>query len=711
MMHSRVIAHSVSRVLVAAVVATTVAVAIATTLATGAGAQGARPPGDTATGASLRRDTLESVVIRATRTPAAPAAARATISRDQLQRTAAGHDAPLVLASTPSATVYSEAGGYSGYSYIRLRGLDQTRLNITLDGVPLNDPEDQVLYFSNVPDFLGSISSVEVGRGVGASTFGTASFAGSLNFRSVPLATTPRSAQVELTAGSFNTWRTSVQGTTGVGPGGFAAHGRLSRQGTDGYREHSGNDAWSGFGSMGWFGARDALKVSVLAGSSGTRLAYLAASESDLAVNRRINPLTGSEGDRFHQEMVSMQYSRALARDVSATVMTYRNSAAGAYDVSFGADPGGGLSIGNFALAHVWYGATAALTWTTPEFALATGATLSDYHREHALAMRPALTDRTYANTGVKRDAAGFMKLTWNRGPFRFGADLNVRRAAFRYRPSANAGIAPASVSWTFANPRAGVTWTVSPGVSLYATAGRTSREPARGDLFAGADDLNADNAADLIPLDRVRPEELNDFEGGIVWHNARGSVALNAFDMEFRNEIAAIGALSLTGSPLRKNVPRSYRRGVELEGAYRFHELGTLTANLAAMRSRIAEYADGASGKLYHDVEPVMSPPVIGNVRWDVPLTGPWSVAVGGRYVSRAHLANDGNPALVTPAYSLVDVALRWTRGDGEVRVDLNNALDGNAYAGGYTDGTSRYFYPIASRNVLLTLRVPLGR
>ena len=116
-------------------------------------------------------------------------------------------------------TSYSDAGGYSGYSYLRLRGIDQTRINITLDGVPLNDPEDQVLYFSNVPDFLNSIQSVQVQRGVGSSTFGTASYAGSMNFQSVPLATTPRGGDVELTGGSFGTMNGSAQYSTGISDG------------------------------------------------------------------------------------------------------------------------------------------------------------------------------------------------------------------------------------------------------------------------------------------------------------------------------------------------------------------------------------------------------------------------------------------------------------------------------------------------------------
>ena len=283
--------------------------------------------------AKQKRDSLETVVIRAARATIAAPSAQSTIDRTTILAQFAGQDAPLFLQRAPSMTSYSESGGYSGYSYVRMRGIDQSRLNITVDGVPLNDPEDQVLYFSNVPDFLSSIQSVQIQRGVSASTFGTASYAGSLNFQSVPLASTARGGELDLTGGSFKTLRASAQYSTGVLGGGWAGYARVSKQHTDGYREHSGNDAQSAFVSGGWFGARDVLKFSGFAGVSGTREAYYAASEAELAVNRRVNPLSDHEGDRFHQELANLQYAHTVSDNVQFTVTGYRNSAAGAFDV------------------------------------------------------------------------------------------------------------------------------------------------------------------------------------------------------------------------------------------------------------------------------------------------------------------------------------------------------------------------------------------
>lgn len=647
-------------------------------------------------------DSLETVVVKAVRATLSPPAAQSTITRDDIAKTFTGQDAPNFLNAMPSMTSYSDAGGYSGYSYLRLRGIDQTRINITLDGVPLNDPEDQVLYFSNVPDFLNSIQSVQVQRGVGSSTFGTTSYAGSMNFQSVPLATTPRGGDVELTGGSFGTINSSAQYATGLSDNGWAAYARISKLHTDGYREHSGNDSQSAFLSGGWFGVRDAVKLTGFDGVSGTREAYDAASEADLAVDRRVNPLSDAEGDRFHQEMVSLSYTHALLNGATFTTTAYRNSAAGAFDVLV--DP---TEIDNFYLAHVWYGVLSAFSIHEGDLSLDFGAHVSNYHRMHALSIRPDFVDREYTNIGFKDEQSAFAKAALDRGAFRFSVDLQFRDAQFRYQPDPNAGVSGQAVSWQFLNPKAGVTWHESGApLTLYASFGRTSREPARNDLFDGADDLNSSNAASILPLTQVKPETVNDYEGGGTWARADFSLNVNFFAMEFRNEIAAIGQLSLTGSPLTENVAASYRRGVEFDGSWRLSDRVKATSNLTLMKARIINYFDAPSGNTYNNVEPLMTPPVIANEQVEVQLTSSLSLIGAARFVDQMHLANDGNDALVVPSSWLFNGTLSWKTGKAEFRVQVNNLLNTNAYAGGYTDGVTRYFFPIATRNVLFTTR-----
>src|SRR5260221_3165454 len=209
-------------------------------------------PGDSARDSThvRRAQQLEAVQVTAIRGRAAPISAQ-TITRSELQRSYTGQETPILLQRAPGVTAYSESGSASNYSYILLRGIDQTRINITLDGIPLNEPEDEALYFSNFPDFANSISSVQVQRGVGSSAYGTASYAGSVNFESIPVGSVRRGGEIQLTSGSYNTIRESLVLQSGLSPSGFAGYVRGSSQRTDGYRFNSGNRSRSAFASGG----------------------------------------------------------------------------------------------------------------------------------------------------------------------------------------------------------------------------------------------------------------------------------------------------------------------------------------------------------------------------------------------------------------------------------------------------------------------------
>lgn len=653
---------------------------------------------DTLKTARAVRDTLEAVVVRATRAGGAPPTSQTTIDRASIERSYAGQDAPLALQGLTGVTASSDAGSFSGYSYLRLRGMDQTRVSISVDGVPLNDPEDQVLYFSNVPDFMNSMQSVRVQRGVGASAFGTASYAGSLSFESIPIATTARFVEAQLTGGSWGTGRASLEGATGLGHG-WAAYGRVSGQETSGYRAHSGNRSRSAFGSVGWFGTRDAIRFTGFAGRSHTQLAYYAPSEAELAVDPRANPMSPLERDDFHQEMASLQHTRAIGARTTLTTTAYRNSAAGEYDVAVGAD------LWNFNLAHVWYGLLSTVAWSGPRLALAAGAHVSTYHRDHFLFVRPDLASRVYDNTGFKQEQSAFVKATWTRGTIDWHGDVQLRRAAFQYRPTAGAGIGEPEADWLFVNPKLGLSWRAQPSLSVHASLGQSGREPARTDLFAGADDVDASIAPEVLPLTRVKPERVLDLEVGV--RVARRSVALgvNLFAMRFRDEIAAIGAFAITGSQLRRNVDRSTRMGVEVEGSWRARPSLLLTANATLMRARIAEFTDEGSATTYRDVPPLLTPGVTANLlaAW-TPSRGP-SLSLALRHVGRSHLANDGNRALIAPAYSLADASAELPVGRHAVRLQVQNLMNATAFANGYTDGVTRYFFPVATRSALATV------
>lgn len=648
---------------------------------------------------------LEGMTITAIRGGAigegAPLSQR-TLTRDEIEQRSFGQEVPLLLQGTPSVTSYAETGNYWGYSYTRLRGIDQSRINLTIDGIPLNDPEDQVLYFADLPDLASSVESVQIQRGVGTSSAGTASFAGSINFETAPLAASGE-AQLQIEGGSFASKRASAEYRSGLLANGLAFYGRLSDLQSNGYRYHSGVLGRSGLVSAGYFGTRDVIKVMATAGLLHDTLSYLAVPDTALTRDRRINPLQPTELDRFGEQLVSASYTRLLSTVSSLSTTVYRISASGNYDVAIDPD------LWNYHLDFVWYGLTSAWSWQSDGIRVNVGVNANRYARDHYAFVRPDLADAQYFNTGHKGDVSGFAKVAYDVGRATVFGDIQTRRAEFRYVPDAHADIAPRSISWTFLNPRAGVTYRVTPSLALYGSYGVTGREPARGDMFAGFDNLDTSNVAFVGDLSRVRPETVHDAEAGITLATNAVRVQANLFSMDFHNEIEPIGALSYQGLPLRKNVRASYRRGVELDGRMRLTKALTASANATLMQARIADYTDDASGQSFHDVPPLLTPRIVSAQRLEWQPAAALTLWGEGRYTGRSQLDNTGNPALVLPEAYVLDASASWRFASGRHALELrgNNLTNSKRYGSGYGSGDTPYYYVLPPRNLFVTLKL----
>lgn len=646
---------------------------------------------------------LERVTVTAIRGGSADEGApvsQRTLTRDEIEQRSFGQEVPLLIQGTPSITSYAETGNYWGYSYVRMRGIDQSRINLTIDGIPLNDPEDQVLYFADFPDLASSLESVQIQRGVGTSSAGTASFAGSMNFETAPLASAPE-ARLQLEGGSFGSKRGEAEYHSGLLSNGLAFYGRLTDLQSTGYRYHSGVLGRSGLVSAGYFGARDVVKVMATAGLLHDTLSYLAVPDTDLAHDRRINPLQPDELDRFGEQIVSAAYTR-LFGDASLSTTLYRISSRGNYDVAIDPD------LWNYHLDFVWYGLTSAWTWQRDRLRVNAGVNANRYARDHYAFVRPDLVHDVYFNTGHKDDASGFAKVSYDIGQATLFGDLQARQAQFRYIPDIHADITQQSISWTFLNPRTGLTYRLTPGFSAYASYGATSREPARLDMLAGFDNLDTSNVAFVGDFSRVKPETVHDVESGITISTSDLHVQANLFSMNFRNEIAPIGALSYQGLPLRKNVHSSYRRGIELDASYRLTPTLKASANATLMRARIADYTDDSSGESFHDVEPLLTPSVVTGQRIEWNAARSISLWAEGRYTGQSHLDNTGNPTLILPAAYVVDAsAVLHLKSRYALEIRGNNLADSKRYGSGYGSGNTPYYYVLPPRNVFVTLQL----
>jgi iron complex outermembrane receptor protein len=646
---------------------------------------------------------LERLTVSAVRSTDAAPVARTTLDRTQLDRDYSGQDVPLTLKQAPSVTAYSESGSLLNYSYFRVRGIDQSRVAITLDGIPLNEPEDQQIYFSDFPDLTSSIQSMQVQRGVGTSTYGQAAYGGSVNFATRSLTGTPRATTMEVGGGSFGMARATLAANSGALDNRWAFNGRLSGMRADGYRYGASSAANSAYGSAGYFGDRNLVKFTITTGLERNGQAYTPVTEDELLLDPRTNPIAGV-GDKYRESFASLSWTRLLSPNASAGITGYGFTTRGFYDYPSGTD----APALRFNSSSRWVGAIAAAHSQNGGLTIDAGAHTMAYSKDHEFDERADVGYPGYSNTGFKTEASAFAKVSYLLGTATLFGDLQVRTAEFRYRPTDGYGLDDVSQRWSFMNPRAGVSLQANERLNLFASYGTTGREPTRGDLFAGADDVTPDDAPALLPLDRVTPEYVNDLEVGAAMSFDRLRVTMNVFDMRFRDEIARTGATTPLGYDIRANVGRSYRRGIEVDALFALASSLDLGVSVTASRNRIDSYTDEGSGNTYTDVEPILTPSFLTSQQLTWRANERLTLTADSRYQGLSYLAPFGDEFLTSPAFHVLDSGLRYRMGSSTLAVYGRNLLSRRAYpSGDVSGGVPRYFILApASIDLTLTLR-----
>jgi iron complex outermembrane receptor protein len=650
---------------------------------------------------------------------------KTNLDREQIDTLSYGQDVPQLLQYTPAMTWYSDSGIGTNYSYFSLRGIQQTRINMTFDGAPLNDPAEHALYFNNFHDFTNTVDSIQVQRGVGTSSVGSPSYGGSVNFASSPPAQ-DRSGDLRLALGSYDTKRASFGYESGVFENGFSVGGRFSYADTDGYRDNSGTKHQTGFFDAAWQGQRSSLKLVSFFGEVETQLAWLAVEPEILQVDRTFNPLDEEERDNFRQNFAQLKYTRALRNDTLLTASLYYNGANGwfrLWDV-----PAVKRNLLQYGIDQAFVGSMVTASKSFDRLSATVGGHFNDFRGDHTLDIHG---DRIYENTGFKQTANAFGKLEYRLGDWLLFGDLQLRWADFSYEGDIDLG----SVAWTFLDPKIGVRRFVSPRLSVYASLGRAQREPARLDLLLGED-----NATVPHDLEAVRPEEVLDFEAGIDFNTPELALQANLYAMEFTDEIALTGELSEIGLPIRTNVDESYRRGLEIDLKWQMAEHWALLHSSNLSRNRIREWTQfydvydeqgswiDSQPITYRDVPPLLTPEVIANLGLEWARSGA-SIALMGRYVEHSQLDNTGLEEFQLPSYTLVDLRASvnlgrwWASANPRLTLFINNLLDSeDPYPSGYSyqfinqdssgqqtlDGIP-YYYPLATRNAVLQLELNL--
>lgn len=611
--------------------------------------------------------TLEEVRIEGVRANSNSPIPQTTIRKAEIQKFHQGYELSQLLDDTPSITSNSDGGHPYGYTYFRIRGIDQTRINMTLNGVPLNEPEDQGVYFSNYPNFLETISSIQVQRGVGTSTNGVSSYGGSINFIGNTGETREFSGKV--TAGSFNTRLGNLTISSG-NVNGFSGFLNLSSYETDGYRRGSGGTGSSAYFGGGYKDGKNIFRLTLFTGRSKNGMSWLPVSESDIRIDPRTNYNENDAWDDFSQTFTQFEYNRLFSDNLKLTTTLFYTKLKGEYDYYM-------VGTNYFFLDSDFYGLNTNLNkkYKSGEFNLGVNGNM--YSREH----KSTFEFDSFKNNGNKDDGNVYAKINHNIGNLTLFGDVQFRSVRFTYDGS----VEMPTQQWNFFNPKFGLKLKADKGLDVYGFVAKTHREPTRSNLFGGS--------SNFVELSNIVSESVLDYELGFNYKDNKTLFNFNLYYMDFKNEITSNGEYGENSLLLFYNVDRSYRSGIEINVLYKFDNGFGINYNNNLSKN-------GISGT---DEVQLYSPEVIQNFTLSFDKKG-FSSSISAKYHSSSFIdtAND----FTTPSFIIFNSNVGYTYKHFSLYLSLINLTNQQYYTNGSVFNGERQFFVNAPLSYNSTLK-----
>ncbi len=628
-----------------------------------------------------RYKTTEEVIIASTRPPKNAPVSQVTRNREDIERVYQGQDGGFLLEElSPSIVTYSESGtNLSNYAGIRLRGIDQTRVNMTLNGVPLNDMVDQGVFFSNFTDFGNSIESVQIQRGVGTSANGTSSYAGSINFESINLEKSEAGGNIMFTTGSFGTVRGGAEVQSGLLKNNTAFYLRYTETHSEGYRYNMGTNARSFFFSGGYFGDQHSFKLTGFNGRSKNGLGYFPVAISDIENDPRTNYVSENDVDDFGQFMTQLQHIYAISETKNLVSSVYYSGAGGDFPFGF-EDFDGSFSQINYPLYNDHLGAMSTFNAEFFDRALNTnvGVHANRFFRNNVEQIVPNYTTPYYIDHTRKDEISIFAKSNYDWKSFSFFGDVQARSVGLIFYPDQDflgELVTIPQRDWLFVNATGGVSYKITNQLIGYASFGRTGREPTRFDIL-GSTQINPFNLPLAQDVNQVVPEFVNNAELGIRWNSKKLAMQLNGFFMQFENEIAPIGEFIPQGFvQVYRNQEASQRYGAELDFSYQFLPQFNISGNLTYMQATISAYEDVATGETFENVTPILSPELNAQVVLSYSPIENLTFSLRGRFLSDAFMELTNDPDFIVPQSLVTDFRVRYKfYKEHSINIQLNN-------------------------------------
>lgn len=692
----------------------------------------------------------EEVTVSATRASNNSPTAFTNLSKKDIDKNNSGRGFEYLLEQTPSTVVTSNAGAGVGYTSIRIRGSDATRTNVTLNGVPLNDAEDQGVYFVDLPDLASSVDNIQVQRGVGTSTNGAGAFGASINIQTTTRHDTAY-AELNNSAGSYGTIKNTVNVGTGLLGGHFSFDGRLSRMNSDGYIDRAFSHLKSYFLSGAYYGKNSVLRVNIFSGYEQTYQAWDGVPEDSVkAGNRRYNELGyiasnnsyyKNQTDNYSQNYYQLLYDQQLGSKLSFSGALHYTKGYGYYEEyknadslkNYGITPvtiGGTTIEATDLVRRLWlnndfYGATYNLNYKADDkLNMILGGAYNEYKGAHYnnLEWTQQSTnvppDYEYERDNAKKtDFNIFGRAEYHIGKVLFYGDLQYRHIYYSFL-GFNAALSSAqqSVELNFFNPKAGITYEIDQHSNVYASIAVGNHEPSRSDYTGSS------------PQDRPKAENLKDLEIGYRYSEPTFSASINGFYMLYKNQLVLTGKLDTVGTAIRTNIKDSYRAGIEASARVKIAAPLSWSLNATVSTNKVKNFPQylqnydtgNVEVTQYKKTDIAYSPDFVGSSVISYHPIKNAEIAFISKYVSRQYLDNTSTLSRSLDAYFVHDVRLNYNfsiKGIKNVGVGLlvNNIFSKKYQSDGatYPDIESgkvvnyNYFFPQAPINFLASLNL----
>ena len=691
---------------------------------------------------STRRDSfllLEPVEVKATRAGANSPFTKTNISKKEIEKMNLGHDLPFILNQTPSVVVNSDAGNGVGYTGIRIRGSDASRINVTLNGVPFNDAESQGNFFVDLPDFSSSVGSIQVQRGVGTSSNGAGAFGASLNISTNEAILKPY-VEFNNSYGSFNTWKNTIKVGSGLVGDHFTTDFRLSKINSDGYIDRASTELKSFYFSTAYFGKTNSLRFNLFSGKEKTYQAWYGVSEADLKTNRTINYAGmerpgepyDDETDNYKQDHYQLFYNQQLTSRINFNTGLFYIKGKGYYE-QYKADQayadyglpepvhGADIITNTDLVRQLWldndfFGNIFSFHYKDNVSQFTLGGGWNRYEGKHYgdvvwAEKGLALPGRWYDLDADKNDFSIYFKEQTKIGSLvSIFYDLQYRRVkyniyGFRYNPELTI-----KSKYNFFNPKAGLSFQKNEW-SGYLSYSRGQKEPNRDDFEAGLDQ-------------QPKAERLNDFESGIEKKTNKYSIGITGYYMHYNDQLVLTGRINDVGAYTRTNIPQSYRAGIELVAAGEITSWLKATGNFSVSKNKVVdfiEYIDdydngGQQTKQYSSTDIAFSPNLVGGAVISFFPVKNAELSFIGKYVGKQYLDNTQDENRKLDAFYTQDARLIYTINKGclkELNIILqannlfNKMYEPNGYTFSYYYGgsltTENYYFPMAGMNFMI--------